>query len=71
MVIALVLGSGVLRFNNSAKDGIKYLVSAGVLDDDPAEIAEFLAKQENLDKHVIGEYLVLLLRFHSGCNDLR
>ncbi|EEQ98780.1 guanyl-nucleotide exchange factor, putative [Perkinsus marinus ATCC 50983] len=52
-----IIDAGVLRFNNSAKDGIKYLISAGVLDDDPAEIAEFLAKQENLDKHVIGEYL--------------
>lgn len=53
------LQKGALVFNQSAKEGIKYLQEAGLIPDPatPKDIANFLRYTPGLDKQQIGEYL--------------
>ena len=53
------LQKGALVFNQSAKEGIKYLQEAELIPDpaSPADIAHFLRYTPGLDKNQIGEYL--------------
>lgn len=53
------LQKGALVFNQSVKEGIKYLQEAGIIPDPatPKDIAHFLRYTPGLDKQQIGEYL--------------
>ena len=53
------LQKGALVFNQSSKEGIKYLQEAGLIPDPatPKDIANFLRFTPGLDKQQIGEYL--------------
>ena len=48
---------GKQRFNLKPKDGIKYLVGIGYIQETPQQIATLLRKSDGLDKQQIGEYL--------------
>ena len=48
---------GIALFNAKPKKGIQFLQKAGVLSEEPAEVAHFLASTPDLDKTQIGELL--------------
>jgi len=48
---------GIALFNAKPKKGIQFLQKAGVLSEEPAEVAHFLATTPDLDKTQIGELL--------------
>jgi brefeldin A-inhibited guanine nucleotide-exchange protein len=48
---------GKQRFNLKPKDGIKFLIGIGYLQNNPKDIASFLFNADGLDKEQIGEYL--------------
>uniref|UniRef100_A0A7N6B6W6 Cytohesin 4b n=1 Tax=Anabas testudineus TaxID=64144 RepID=A0A7N6B6W6_ANATE len=49
--------NGKKKFNMDPKKGISYLVENKLLDEGPQSIAEFLYKEEGLNKTAIGEFL--------------
>lgn len=48
---------GIHLFNRKPTSGIQYLVSIGILADDPLSVAKFLHSQPGLSKQRIGEFL--------------
>lgn len=48
---------GILLFSQKPKKGLKFLQDNDFVGQDPVEIAEFLMKEERLDKTVVGDFL--------------
>mmetsp|Transcript_7972 Transcript_7972/g.29482 ORF Transcript_7972/g.29482 Transcript_7972/m.29482 type:complete len:1752 (-) Transcript_7972:83-5338(-) len=48
---------GVALFNKKPKKGLNFLISKGMLEEDPVRIAEFLKTSPGLDKTTIGDYI--------------
>jgi brefeldin A-inhibited guanine nucleotide-exchange protein len=52
------LMNGIRQFNFKAKKGIKLLIQDGFIEsEDPKHIAEFLLREDKLDKAMLGEYM--------------
>lgn len=61
------LENGILKFNLSAKNGIKYLVETGHLQMTPKSVALFLFQyQSRLDKTAVGDYLGREREYENG-----
>ncbi|KAK4913266.1 GDP/GTP exchange factor for ARF, partial [Elasticomyces elasticus] len=54
-----IIKAGSLKFNDSPKGGIAFLVKNGIIDDpdDPTQIAKFLKSTSHLSKSVLGEFI--------------
>lgn len=67
---------GIQLFNKKPKKGIKFLQEKGMLGSTEKDIAEFLHKEQRLDRTQIGEYLGdpdalhLRVRFVCHCRPL-
>eukprot|EP00004_Rigifila_ramosa_P010008 TRINITY_DN2179_c0_g1_i5.p1 TRINITY_DN2179_c0_g1~~TRINITY_DN2179_c0_g1_i5.p1 ORF type:complete len:2300 (+),score=531.60 TRINITY_DN2179_c0_g1_i5:376-6900(+) len=55
--LKLVIEEGIRLFNIKPSKGIKYLVSAGALQDSPKAFATFFQSTQGLDKTKLGEFL--------------
>jgi len=51
------LDRAIRQFNLSAKRGIKFIISEGMVSESPEEVADFLCNTRGLNKAQIGEYL--------------
>lgn len=58
---------GIELFNKKPKNGIKYLQENNLLGKEPSDIAEFLYKEERLDKTIIGDFLGENDQFNKEC----
>jgi len=59
--------NGILKFNQSAKKGIHYLVSLGHIDYTPKSVSDFFRQYQNrLDKTAVGEYLGREKEYENG-----
>ena len=52
-----ILDRAIRQFNLSAKRGIKFIISEGMVSESPEEVADFLCNTRGLNKAQIGEYL--------------
>ena len=52
-----LMSTGKKRFNMDPKKGIEFLVSNGLLKENPQDVAAFLLKGDGLNKTAIGDYL--------------
>ncbi|CAB3410687.1 unnamed protein product [Caenorhabditis bovis] len=52
-----LMEQGIMMFAQKPKKGLKFLQDHGFVGTEPVEIAEFLMKEERLDKTVVGDYL--------------
>ena len=48
---------GKKKFNMESKKGIQFLISHHLVAETPEEVAQFLYKEEGLNKTAIGDYL--------------
>ena len=61
------LESGILKFNLSAKKGLKYLADVGHIEMTPKSVALFLFQyQSRLDKTAVGDYLGREREYENG-----
>ena len=51
------LAMGKKKFNMESKKGIQFLISHRLVAETPEEVAQFLYKEEGLNKTAIGDYL--------------
>merc|ERR1719219_2234720 len=51
------LAMGKKKFNMESKKGIEFLILHGSIKETPEEVAQFLYKEEGLNKTAIGDYL--------------
>ena len=51
------LAMGKKKFNMDPKKGIEFLIMHGLIKETPEEVAQFLYKEEGLNKTAIGDYL--------------
>ena len=51
------LAMGKKKFNMDPKKGIEFLILNGLIKETPEEVAQFLYKEEGLNKTAIGDYL--------------
>jgi len=59
--------NGILKFNQSAKKGINYLVSLGHIEYTPKSVSDFFRQYQNrLDKTAVGEYLGREKEYENG-----
>ncbi|CAI5439773.1 unnamed protein product [Caenorhabditis angaria] len=60
-----LMEQGILLFAQKPKKGLKFLQDHGFVGTEAVEIAEFLIKEERLDKTVVGDYLGDHDEFHK------
>lgn len=55
---------GVYQFNRNVRKGMQWLFENNVVDENPADVAQFLRKERSLNRRRIGEYLGGADTFH-------
>ena len=65
--IQVEISTGILKFNFSAKRGIKFLVEMGHIEKTPTSVAMFLRQyHERLDKTIVGDYISREKEYENG-----